>query len=414
MPRLLLGGLTALLLVVGLAACGGSSGSGTATLNWWIATEPGGSRVIAAKRCNEQADGRYRVVLKTLPNNPDDQRTQLVRRLAAGDSSIDLIGMDVVWTAEFAEANWILPFPKDVAARIADGRLDGPLRTATYDSRLYGAPSDSNSQLLWYRKSLVDGAPPKTWDALIKRASALKQKGRIEIAGAAAENTTVWFNSLVQSAGGTILDGPRDPDLGPAAVKAVDIMGRLATSKAADPSISQQKEDQNRLAFETGQAAFQVNWPFIYPSAQENAPKLVDDIGWAGYPAVSEGKPAKAPIGGFNQGVSSTTKHPQEAFAAAECLASAQNQVTYATKGGLPPTLGAVYDRPAVRKQYPFGDLIRRQLDDGAPRPVTPAYSDISLAIYSTLSPPQKAARASVIQTLRDNLKKALDSKALL
>ena len=48
----------------------------------------------------------------TLPNNADEQREQLVRRLAAEDSDIDLISMDVIWTAEFAEAGWILPVPR--------------------------------------------------------------------------------------------------------------------------------------------------------------------------------------------------------------------------------------------------------------------------------------------------------------
>ena len=42
-----------------------------------------------------------------LPNDADQQREQLVRRLAAKDSDIDLISMDVIWTAEFAEAGWI-------------------------------------------------------------------------------------------------------------------------------------------------------------------------------------------------------------------------------------------------------------------------------------------------------------------
>ena len=414
MSRPLLGSIAALLLMIGLAACGGSSDGRTPTLNWWIATEPGGTRVTAAERCNKEANGAYKIVLQTLPNNPDAQRTQLVRRLAAGDTSIDLIGMDVVWTAEFAEAKWILPFPTKQADEIKRDRLKGPLETATYQGRLYGAPSDSNSQLLWYRKSLVGGKVPKTWDELISDAGSLPKAGRIEIAGAAAENTTVWFNSLVQSAGGQILSGPQTPSLGPAVTQAVQIMGKLATSKAADPSISQQKEDQNRLAFETGQAAYQVNWPFIYPSAVENAPKVAKDIGWTTYPQVDANRPAKAPIGGFNQGVSSTTKHPDEAFAAAACIASAENQKDYATKGGLPPTLNSVYDDPEVRKTYPFGDLLRKQLDDGAARPVSPAYSDISLAIYSTLSPPQNAADKSVVQKLKDNIDKALDSKALL
>src|ERR1043165_3999666 len=89
-------------------ACGsGGDQGGVPTLHWYSYDEPGGSYVAAAKRCTEGSHGRYRLELVTLPNDADQQREQLVRRLAARDSDIDLISMDVIWTAEFAEAGWI-------------------------------------------------------------------------------------------------------------------------------------------------------------------------------------------------------------------------------------------------------------------------------------------------------------------
>src|ERR671934_197687 len=78
------------------------------------------------------AGGRYKIVFNALSNDADQQRQALVRRLAAKDSSIDIAGMDVVWTAEFAEAGWIKPWPAAEAAKIKQGTLAGPLRTATY------------------------------------------------------------------------------------------------------------------------------------------------------------------------------------------------------------------------------------------------------------------------------------------
>jgi multiple sugar transport system substrate-binding protein len=75
-------------------------------------------------------------------------------------------------------------------------------------------------------------------------------------------------NAMIASAGGRILseDGHRVV-LGPPAAKGVGLIGQLARSPAADPSLGVQMEDQNRLAFETGKAAFEVNYPFVYPSA---------------------------------------------------------------------------------------------------------------------------------------------------
>ena len=36
----------------------------------------------------------------------DDQRLQLARRLTGNDKTLDVMALDVVWTAEFAEAGW--------------------------------------------------------------------------------------------------------------------------------------------------------------------------------------------------------------------------------------------------------------------------------------------------------------------
>ena len=45
-----------------------------------------------------------------------------MRRLAAEDSDIDIIGMDVIWTAEFAEAGWIREWTGADSQRSSRGR----------------------------------------------------------------------------------------------------------------------------------------------------------------------------------------------------------------------------------------------------------------------------------------------------
>src|SRR3954451_21482642 len=302
--------IAAVLLLASLVAagCGGESSSGTKTLNLWVFNEPSGSFTDAAKRCTKASNGRYRIVYNKLSNDADQQRQSLVRRLAAKDSSIDIAGMDVVWTAEFAEAEFIKPWPANFARQVSQGTLAGPLKTASYQGRIWAAPANTNTQLLWYRKDLVKN-PATTWDGLIKQAESLPKAGRIEIQGAQYEGTTVWFNSLVASAGGTIIRNNK-PTPSAAWSRAAGVMHNLGTSKAADPSLSAQKEDQNRQAFESGDAAFQVNYPFIYPSAKEGNPKVFKEIGWKRYPGVEQGKLSRPPIGGINWGAGWLTKHP--------------------------------------------------------------------------------------------------------
>ncbi|CAN5766232.1 hypothetical protein BH23ACT2_BH23ACT2_20880 [soil metagenome] len=97
--RLSVAAVVCSLLMAGLAACGGG-GSADNVLRWYIYAEPSGAFVDAAADCTEAAEGRYVIETVDLPANADEQREQLVRRLAAGDRDIDIIGMDVIWTAE--------------------------------------------------------------------------------------------------------------------------------------------------------------------------------------------------------------------------------------------------------------------------------------------------------------------------
>src|SRR3954465_8130970 len=385
------------------AGCGGSDDKGgRATLNLWVFNEPSGSFANAAKRCSDASNGRYTIVYNKLSNDADQQRQSLVRRLAAKDSSIDIAGMDVVWTAEFAEAKWIKPWPAKFARQVSQGTLPGPLKTASYQGRVWAAPANTNTQLLWYRKDLVKN-PATTWDGLIKQAESLPKAGRIEIQGAQYEGTTVWFNSLVASAGGTIIRNNK-PTPSAAWSRAAGLLPNRGTSKAAYPSLSAQKEDQNRQAFESGDAAFQVNYPFIYPSAKTGNPKVFKEIGWKGYPGVGRGSLGRPPIGGINWGVGGYTKHPTEAFEAAACLRNEQNQREAAAKGGLPPTLAKIYADPKFQKDYPFANLIKESVATGAVRPQTPAYADVSLAIYKLVSPASQITLKGFTKTLNNRL----------
>src|SRR5205085_5257322 len=187
------------------------------------------------------------------------------RRLAANDSAIDILAMDVDWTAEFATAKWIRPVPASLAAQIKSVDLPGPVKTATALGKIYAVPINSNTELLWYRKDLLQkiGKPvPKTWTEMINDSVQLAKMGQphyIEEQGAQYEGLTVWFNSLVNSAGGQIVTADNKVVIGQAAQTAASIMHRLAISPAADPSLNVAHEDDGRVAFEAGKAAFMIN-----------------------------------------------------------------------------------------------------------------------------------------------------------
>lgn len=407
--------LAAVVTAVLVAACGSAS-SGPVTLNWYVFPEPSGSFAKAAADCTKSSGGRYKIVLNSLSTASDQQRISLVRRLAAGDSSIDILAMDVDWTAEFATAKWILPWTGANAAAVSQGVLAGPLKTATWHGKLYAAPINSNTQLLWYRKDLVP-KPPTTWAQMIADARTLAKEGKphyIEEQGAKYEGLTVWFNSLVDSANGGILTPNNEIQVGPSAKTAAAIMHELATSPAADPGLNVAQEGQAETAWEHGVAAFQINYPFVWSASQADSPSIFKNMGYAPFPSVIPGQAPKVSIGGYNLAVSAHSQHPQLAFSAVRCLVQPANQVRDAIKGGLAPVLASIYDQPSFEKAYPFHALIKAQLQNYGLRPQTPAYSDVTLAIQDTLTPTSSIDPSTVVAKLRDQIKKALSSEALL
>ena len=351
----------ALVAALALAACGGSGDGGTPEVRWFVAIQPGGSIQEIAKRCTEEADGKYEIELELLPTDADPQREQLVRRLGAEDSTIDLIGMDVIWTAEFANAGWLLPYEGEAADRVTKDVFDTVVDTASFEGELYGAPFNSNTQLLWYRKDLVE-QPPKTWDEMIKTAEDLPEAGTIQVQANRYEGFSVWVATMIASAGGEILSGPEEVSLEQEPTEAaLAEIGKLARSDAAPAGLDTSDEDSARLAFEAGDSAFMLNYTFAYASAKAEAPDVFKNMGFAKLPEVVEGQPSAPPLGGFNIGVSKFSENPDLAFEAAECINSDESQLTATELDGLPPTRETLYEDKVVKDAYPgFEDVISR------------------------------------------------------
>jgi multiple sugar transport system substrate-binding protein len=412
-------GLAGLALVSsGLAACGTSNAAtGPVTLNFYLYPDNSGATQQAIKNCDNQSHGKYTISYQELPQASDGQRQQLVRRMAAHDNTIDIMGLDVTWEAEFAEAGWIEPWTGANKAAAEDGTLQPALETGVWHNKLYAVPDNSNTQLLWYRSDLVPN-PPKTWAQMLADAEHLAKEGKphyIEIQGAQYEGTTVWFNTMVASAGGTILN----PDatkvtLGAPALKALTIMKELASSPAADPSLPVQMENQNRLAMEAGTAAFELNYPFVYPSMKEDNPAMFKHFKWALYPEVIPGQPAKVTIGGTDLTVSAYSQHKALAFKAALCLRDRQNQIIGADVGGVPPTITSLYNDPALFADYPFHADILTELEHASVRPKTPVYQVVSIDISHLLSPPSRIDPAQTEKAMIGQMNNALQSKGLV
>ena len=408
---------------IALGGCTGSddsAGSGT-ELTWFIANQPGGSIQETAARCSEESDGRYNIKVELLAATDANQaREQLVRRLGAEDDSIDIIGMDVIWTAEFANAGWIREWTGENAQTVSEDVFQSVIDSASFEGKLYGAPHSSNTQVLWYRTDLVE-QPPKTWDEMLAESERLGPEGIIQVQANRYEGFTVFFNMLLESAGTQVVDESGEEVIleQEPTERALEVMGQFGNSPTAPaPDVDTSDEGSAALGFEAGSSAFMLNYTFAFASANANAPDIAKNMGAAVLPEVVEGQRSAPPLGGFNLGISEFSNNPELAFEAATCLVSDESALTVTELDGLPPAREHLYDDPAVKKAYPeFAEQVRTSIENAAPRPQTPAYTDLSLAIQRTLHPVRSIDpndTEAAYEELRSALEDAVQREGLL
>jgi multiple sugar transport system substrate-binding protein len=386
-----------------VAACGGSdSGSGSTTaatgqkatssknvvepaaaqnakgtVTMCVPKDVSGAFHATVKELN--AKGGVQAKLLELPESADEQRNQLVQRLDAKSSECDVMGIDVIWTAEFANQGWL----KDVSPVVAQRRAEfipSTLETLHYNGKYWGLPYNSNAALLYYRSDEVSQAP-KTWQDVYKLAAA--KKG-ITYQGASYEGLTCDFLELLFSAGGKVLsDDGKSPAIdSPQTRQVLDFMVNGIKDGAASRAVVAQMEEESRRAFEQGKTTFMRNWPYAY--ALGNKSKIKGKFEITTLPAFG-GNPGSGVLGGTNLAISAYSKNPGGALAVMNYFTSDVGQRLIG-EGATPPATTAAYKDPSVRKAIGLPDAIEHAVAQAKPRPVSPVYPQISQAIYQNVN----------------------------
>ncbi|MER6002313.1 ABC transporter substrate-binding protein [Nonomuraea angiospora] len=330
-----------------------------------------------------QAHPAEKVTLLELPEAADEQRAQMVANLQAKSSRYDVLGLDVVWTAEFAENGWIIPLERGLFP--LDRFLPPVVETAVYKNKLWAVPYTSNAGLLYYRTDLVK-KPPRTWAELRDQSRQIMKKN--DIGGYAGqflayEGLTVNFSEALQSAGGQIVskDGT-EVTLDPAKTRiALDfLLQGLREGWIPKESLSY-KEEETRLAFQEGRLAFARNWPHGYGPARA---KLGDKLGVTRLPGLNG--PGSSTLGGANLAISAYSKRQHTAQEFIRYFTSLENERRVLTEGSFPPVWTELYDDPALIKRFPYLPVLKESILAAKARPVSANYNQLSLVIASSVA----------------------------
>jgi multiple sugar transport system substrate-binding protein len=407
------------MVALAIAGCGSDDSGGGASsdaekatqakasgdVTWCIGKDTTGAFGTVIDNFNK-ANPKANVKLLELPEDAGEQRRLQVQRLEAKSPECDVLGTDVIWTAEYAAQGWLVDV-SDWISKNGDKFIPSTVDTTEFEGKNWAIPFNSNAGFIYYRTDQVDKAPD-TWEDLYKQAG---ENNGVVYQGFRYEGLTVNFLELLYSAGGNVLseDGKEATADSQEVKDVLKFMADGIKNGDAPKAVTTYKEEESRRAFESGNATFMRNWPYAYSLGKDS--KIADKFDISTFPGYAGNKGAGV-LGGYNLAISAYSKNPEGSLAFAEFATDPKQQALMATEASLPPTVTETYDDPAVKKAMPFAEELRTAIDQAQPRPVSPVYPQISEAIfnnvYAALQGDMSADEAA--SKMNEEIQKALET----
>lgn len=383
----------AITAVLGLAAGCGSSNSGgaaqvpaSARQTIVFATQGLGSEgtaTNAAVKAFEAANPKIHVSILPLSPTSDVAYQQLTQRFIAGSGTPDVITTDVIWPSTFARPGWVqnlAKFHPDTSAFFA-----GQMASGTYKGQVYAIPWFINAEGLYYRTDLIK-TPPTTVAELVSDAKAAVAKDHALKEGLAFEGDKYeGAVTAFQSFGGQLSLSNLGNINTPANKAALTFeYDAIHTYKIAPQAVSTWEESQVQSAWQSGQAPFALNWPYLFQLSEAKGSSLAGKTGWVPFPNASGGSP-QASLGGDDLAINAKSTHQAAAWKFIQFLTSDSAQIARAAAAGDPPSVQSAYNSQLFAKA-PYFRQEAVVFKAATPRPVTPVYPQISSQLQAMIS----------------------------
>lgn len=388
-------------LVLVASACGGDDDSGSGSggssgalegkgpITFATGKDTSGNLVNQVNAWNSSHPDE-KVTIRELPESADGQRQQMVQAAQNKSDAFSVLNLDVVWTAEFAANRWVLELPKDQFPSLSNA-IPATVKTAEYRDKLYGIPITSDGGLLYYRKDLLDAAgvkAPTTWDEMNQACQKVQAtpagKGVNCFAGQYEkyEGLTCNFSEAINGAGGVVVGDDGKPNVNtPEATAGLEFLVNGFKSGEIPKAAITYKEEEGRRAFQEGKLIFHRNWPYVYALAgkTDGSSKIAGKFGVA--PLPGKDGPGVSTLGGHNYAISAFTPNKATAAEFIKFMASEERQKANVEKTSQAPTWAALYDDPALQKQFPYLAPLKASIEKAKPRPSVVKYGDVTAAI---------------------------------
>ena len=310
---------------------------------------------------------------------------KIVAARGAGDKGYDVVLFDAIWPAEFNKYGLL----QDVSARIpaeeSNKIFDGAISTVTYKDKRWGMPWILDTKYLYYNKAMLAKAgittPPATWADVEKQSEILKEKGIVKYplvwSWSQSEALLCDYTTLVSAFKGDFYKDGKLNFTNSGAMKAINYMKETLDKGLTNPNSREYLEEDVRKSFSNGDAAFALNWTYMYNMANDpKQSKVAGDVGVIPAPGEIAGG-ASGVNGSMGLGIAKASAHPDQAWEYISYMTSQPVQNKYA-KLSL-PIWKSSYEDPAVQKdQQQLIVAAKTSLNVMLSRPVTADYSRLS------------------------------------
>jgi multiple sugar transport system substrate-binding protein len=385
------GALAGMSLIGALAACGSSGSGSNGEVILSLTSNLKDTVNQQANRFNDQHSGGPQISLRIMPEDTTQYFQQLRTQFQGGGTDISVIAGDVIWPSQLAEPGWISDLSDRFTKADQKPYLPGTIDAMVYQDRIWGVPWYTDAGLLYYRSDLLEQSgysePPTTWDELKEMAQKIMADSGVPnglvFTGADYEGGTVLGTEFIRNAGGDILDGDTVVIGSPEAIEGLTTQQGLVTDGIAPEAVANMKEDEASGAFLRGDAAFMRMWPYAYDllSDPEQSKLHPDQVGLSQVPVVTTGVDPVNVGGGWNFYINASAEDQEEAWEVVQFLSAPPQQKQMALELGLLPTRTELYSDPEILKQLPAVRLGGDAFEGTTTPPVSPYYSDMSLAM---------------------------------
>lgn len=334
-----------------------------------------------------------KVTMIELSTSADQQRQSMVQNFQTKSDAYCVLSVDNINVPEFAAHRWIMQLPEDQFPK--NEIMPAVWKTGVYRGKLYAMAHSSDGGILYYRKDLLEKAgikePPKTWDDMSSDCEKVKKLPGYENIGCYAgqfakyEGLTVNIDEAIHTAGGQLVDdqGKVVAD-SPQAVAGIKKVVDAFKDGMIPKEALTYKEEEGRSAFENNRLVFYRNWPYQY-SITEKTMKGKFDI--APLPGFTADKPGASSLGGHNAAISSYCKNKATALDFVKWYTSKKSVDFMLKEMSLAPTYTSLYDDPENIKKYPYLPVLKKSIEQAAPRPQVVNYGDVTAAIQDAIFP---------------------------